>query len=277
MRWQNLQAKHPTKTISSQLPDGTFSVILSAVARLARVIAVDVPHHVTQRGNARQFILTSDAERLVYLYLLRNYSVQYQLSVIGYCLMSNHVHLIVVPRKTDALALALKHTHGRYATYWNVRHASSGHAWQGRFYSCPLDHSHLWAALRYVERNPVRAGLVAQAETYAWSSAVAHCGTASPDAILDMSFWQQRWSHAEWREYLVAQDAETDDATIRKCTHTGRPLGTPEFIKALEKPMQLSHAKVASIATLIRPRQRNCRNPQRSLIHAWGNSAIWER
>ena len=91
---------------------GTFSVILSAVARLARVIAVDVPHHVTQRGNARQVILTSDAERIVYLNLLRNYAALHQLSLIGYCLMSNHVHLIVIPHKPDALALALKHTHG---------------------------------------------------------------------------------------------------------------------------------------------------------------------
>lgn len=74
--------------------------------------------------------------------------------------MSNHVHLIVVPRRSDALAQALKHTHGRYASYCNVSHTSSGHVWQGRYYSCPLDSSHLWEALRYTELNPVRAGLV---------------------------------------------------------------------------------------------------------------------
>jgi len=165
------------------------------VARLAPVIAVYVPHHVTQRGNARQFILTSDAERLVYPDLLRNNAALHQLSLIGYCLMSNHVHLIVIPRKADSLALTLKHTHGRYATYWNIRHASSGHAWQGRFYSCPLDTPHLWAALRYAELNPVRAGMVAQAESYPWSSAAAHCGNAEPDGILEMNTWQQHWSH----------------------------------------------------------------------------------
>jgi putative transposase len=208
------------------------------VARLARVIAVDVPHHVTQRGNARQFILTTDAERLVYLDLLRNYAALHQLSLIGYCLMSNHVHLIVIPHKPDSLALALKHTHGRYATYWNVRHASSGHAWQGRFYSCPLDTAHLWRALRYAELNPVRAGLVDKPETYAWSSAAAPCGTALPDAILDMSFWQQHWNHSAWREYLGAQDSAADNEAIRQSTHTGRPLGTNEFIETLEKAMQ---------------------------------------
>src|SRR5262249_39603399 len=148
-----------------------FLIFLSAVARLARVVAVDVAHHVTQRGNARQFILASDGERMVYLDLLRKAVEFHPLSVIGYCLMSNHVHLVVIPRKAEALAEALKQAHGRYAAYWNAVHASSGHVWQGRFYSCPLDSRQLWEALRYAELNPVRAGLVQQAELWPWSSA----------------------------------------------------------------------------------------------------------
>ena len=107
------------------------------MARLARIVAVNVAHHVTQRGNARQSILAADSERLVYLQLLRQYVELHGLSLLGYCLMSNHVHLVVVPRKAEALALALKQTHGRYASYWNAAHRSSGHVWQGRFYSCP--------------------------------------------------------------------------------------------------------------------------------------------
>lgn len=130
------------------------------MARFARVVAVDVPHHVTQRGNARQVILSNDADRGAYLELLRQYSELHWLSVLGYCLMSNHVHLIVVPCSAEAMAQTLKQTHGRYASYWNARNSSSGHVWQGRFYSCPLDESHLWKALRYVELNPVRAGMV---------------------------------------------------------------------------------------------------------------------
>ncbi len=133
------------------------------MARLARVIAVGVPHHVTQRGNARQFILASDDDRRVYLDLLRHYAALYELSLLGYCLMSNHVHHVPIPQRADSLALTFKHTHGRYAAHWNIRHKSSGHAWQGRFYSCPLDDLHLWQALRYVELNPVRAGMVNQA------------------------------------------------------------------------------------------------------------------
>jgi REP element-mobilizing transposase RayT len=85
------------------------------VARFARVIALDTRHHVTQRGNARQFILTTDAERLVYLDLLRHYCTLHRLSLVGDCLMSNHVDRILIPKPLDSLAAALKNTHGRYA------------------------------------------------------------------------------------------------------------------------------------------------------------------
>ena len=128
------------------------------MARLPRVVVVDVPHHVTQRGNNRQVIFSTDADRVTYLELLREYTQLYGLSLLGFCLMSNHVHLIALPQTPMALAHSLKQAHGRYASYWNARQRSTGHVWQGRFYSCPLDESHLWAALRYVELNPVRAG-----------------------------------------------------------------------------------------------------------------------
>ena|SRR2546425_1174406 len=156
------------------------------MARLARIAVANIPHHATQRGNARQFILGSDAERLVYLDLLRKYVQLHELLLLGYCLMSNHVHLVIVPREVDAMAKALKQTHGRYASYWNATHASSGHVWQGRFYSCPLDSHHLWIALRYAELNPVRAGLVHQAESWPWSSAPAHCGSVRADYCLGL-------------------------------------------------------------------------------------------
>ena len=113
------------------------------VTRLARVIAVDVPHHVTQRGNGRRFILDCDADRMAYLNLLRQNIELHGMGLIGYCLMSNHVHLVVTPHNADSLGLALRHTHGRYAIYWNAVHQSSGHAWQGRYFSCPLDRVHL--------------------------------------------------------------------------------------------------------------------------------------
>jgi putative transposase len=174
------------------------------MARLPRVVAVDVPHHVTQRGNAKQIILANDGDRITYLELLRQYSELCSLSLLGYCLMSNHVHLIVVPRTAEALARTLKLVHGRYASYWNARQSSTGHVWQGRFYSCPLDDGHLWEALRYTELNPVRAGLVEAAENWIWSSAPAHCGLDTSDMRLDMDRWQKRWTSAEWRQFVIA-------------------------------------------------------------------------
>jgi putative transposase len=199
------------------------------------VVIIDVAHHVTQRGNARQVILANDADCVGYLELLRQYSALHRLSLLGYCLMSNHVHLIAVPRSAEALAQTLKHTHGRYASYWNARQASSGHVWQGRFYSCPLDDSHLWIALRYAELNPVRAGLVAAAEQWPWSSAAAHCHADTPDPLLEMDQWRKRWIPSEWSEYLRAGASQAEVAALRHSTHTGRPLGTPEFVTALEE------------------------------------------
>jgi putative transposase len=204
------------------------------MARLPRVAIPDLPHHVTQRGNARQLVFAHDSDRATYLQLLHQYCELYQVALLGYCLMSNHVHLIAVPHTASALSDVLRHTHGRYAAYWNARLASSGHVWQGRFYSCPLDESHLWEALRYVELNPVRARMVANAEQWKWSSAAAH-GADAPDGCLDMTPWQARWNAAAWREYLAAGVPETAIAALRRSTHTGRPLGTPAFVAALEK------------------------------------------
>ena len=124
--------------------------------------------------------------------------------------------------------------HGRYAAYWNVARASGGHVWQGRFYSCPMDPGHLWTALRYVELNPVRAGLVAEAGAWPWSSAAAHCGTAAPDEVLEMARWRQQWSESTWRAFLQQGETEEDLRAIRRSTHSGRPLGSAKFIRRLE-------------------------------------------
>lgn len=205
------------------------------MARLARVVAIQVPHHVTQRGNARRFVLESDSDKLVYLDLLRQNCSLYGLSLLGYCLMSNHVHLIATPRKIDSLPSALKNTHGRYAAYWNATHSSSGHVWQGRYYSCPLGLTHLWSALRYTELNAFRVRIVSDPDTYRWSSAAAHCGTAQPDLPLEIDLWRQQWNCTTWRKYLCDPEAEADAEAIRQSTHAGRPLGTAEFVASLEK------------------------------------------
>ena len=205
-----------------------------AMARFARVVIAGAPHHVTQRGNGRQFLLASDSERRVYLDLLGQAVELHGVSVLGYCLMSNHVHLVLIPHEAEALAGALKATHGRYAAYWNAAHASNGHAWQGRFYSCPMDESHLGPALRYTELNPVRAGLVKEAAGWSWSSAAAHCGSGEPDACLSMEMWRRQWTPETWRQYLEEGESESELRDLRRSTYTGRPLGSEDFVAALE-------------------------------------------
>src|ERR1035438_3244256 len=135
-------------------------------------------------------------------------------------------------------AHALKHTHGRYAAYFNARHVSSGHVWQGRYYSCPLDTPHFCAALRYTELNPVRAGMVEDPVDYPWSSAAAHCGCGAPDPWLEMKPFSDAWDPALWREYLSQAGAVEEADAIRKSTHSGRPLGTPDFVAQLEKALR---------------------------------------
>jgi REP-associated tyrosine transposase len=201
---------------------------------MARISIANIPHHVTQRGNAGQFLLAADSEKKVYLDLLQKYLRLCSVALAGYCLMSNHVHLILVPSEPDALAVALKQIHGRFASFWNATHCSNGHVWQGRFYSCPLDDAHLWIALRYVERNPVRAQLAHRPEHWKWSSAAVHCGTQIAPSWLAMDKFSRRWTVQSWTDYVAEIESDAHLRTIRKSTHTGRPLGPEEFVREIE-------------------------------------------
>ena len=203
------------------------------MARLARVEALETPHHVTQRGTGRRVVFETDNDRLVYLGLLQQHAKLQHLAILGYCLMPNHVHLVVVPEREASLQTALRNAHGRYATYLNARQTTSGHVWQGRYYSCPLGEDHLWAALRYTEVNPVRAGLVGDAAEFPWSSARVHVG-GGWDSLVDVGLWSARWTLTEWREFLAATEFERESDEIRHSTHSGRPLGSANFVKGLE-------------------------------------------
>lgn len=210
------------------------------MGRIARVVVPGLAHHVTQRGNRRSAIFFEDADRFGYLNLVRHYARFYEIEIWAYCLMTNHVHFVVVPKFEDGLSLAFRDTHTSYATGINRRRRLSGHLWQGRFFSCPLDDAHLWAALRYVERNPVRVGLVTRAEDYQWSSAAAHCSKCH-DTLLSQSF-PPAGSIENWSEWLQVEDTTHTEA-FRARTHTGRPCGDESFVERLQtllgRPLQL--------------------------------------
>jgi putative transposase len=159
--------------------------------RQARVVAVGAPHHITQRGNNRQDVFLCNEDRQVYLDLVREESRECELALLGYCLMTNHVHLVAIPRRCDALARALRRVHSQYAQWFNRRYRRSGHLWQNRYFSCSLDRDHLVAALLYVDLNPVRAGLVGEAQLYPWSSARGHVEGKDPWGLVDPREWGQ--------------------------------------------------------------------------------------
>jgi len=204
------------------------------MARIARVVLTEVPHHVTQRGVDRQPVFFSDADRRVYLELVQHSAQQFQTRLLGYCLMSNHVHWIAMPGRPDSLSRAFGEAHGRYAHYANALRNRSGHFWQNRFFSCALDTTHLWAALRYVERNPLRAGLVTAAEQWPWSSAAARTGVACKPDWLEVSAWSARFTPEDWREYLRSSELTEAELRLRINTYTGRPAGSAAFVARAE-------------------------------------------
>jgi putative transposase len=203
--------------------------------RVARIVIPGVPHRITQRGNNRQDVFFVDDDRRVYLELLAAQAERFGLKLLGYCLMDNHVHLIGMPRGEASLAKAVGRAHFLYTQYVNRLHGRSGHLWQNRFYSCALDDEHLWNALGYVERNPVRARVVRGAWNYRWSSAAAHVGEGSPGELLDLTEWCERWTPAKWRSQLTRRDDDQAVARLRLCTQRGRPLGSDRFVSKLER------------------------------------------
>jgi len=207
------------------------------MARFARVVVPGCWHHVTQRGNRRQTVFFSDDDRAVYLRLLGLECAHHGVRIAGYCLLSNHVHVVAIPKAEDSMAKAFGRAHVGYARWLNVRRAETGHVWQNRYFSCPLDERHRWEALRYVELNPVRAGLVDAAEKWPWSSAAAHLGGVDAAGLLDLAEWAARWNPAAWRDVLdEGPDSADIMERIREATGTGRTAGS-EFIERLEKGM----------------------------------------
>src|SRR6266851_9619525 len=162
--------------------------------RFARVVAPQCPHHITQRGNERRNVFFTPADREVYLGLLKQYTELHYVQVLAFCLLTNHVHLVLVPERADSLAKVLREVHMRYSQYRHAVEHGSGHLWQSRYYSCPVAPGYLGSVIRYVELNPVRAGLVDQAKAYAWSSAAVHLGPPDEAGLLSLAEWRRGWT-----------------------------------------------------------------------------------
>lgn len=198
---------------------------------MARVVIADTPHHVTQRGNRRQktFFEEDDYER--YKRLLATWCARRGVSVWAYCLMPNHVHLILTPGEAPSLARAVGEVHRRYTLAVNEREGWRGYLWQGRFASYPMDSRHLLHAARYVLLNPVRAGLAKEATGWAHSSIRAHL-TGQGDGLVDPR--PLGCLVDDWVSLLEIESPSALLEQIRRHQRTGRPAGTTDFVQRLE-------------------------------------------
>lgn len=202
------------------------------MARIARAVAPGLPHHVTQRGNRRQQTFFNDDDYHTYLELMGEWCSKYQVEAWGYCLMPNHVHLILVPETKDGLNLAVGEAHRRYTRMINFREGWRGHLWQGRFASFIMDEKYLLACARYVELNPVRAGLVTSPEDWPWSSARAHIN-GMDDILVKEKPLNDKVSKS-WDMFLMSDVEQNEIDLFRRYERTGRPMGDENFVEMLE-------------------------------------------
>jgi len=200
---------------------------------MARIVAPGLPHHITQRGNRRMETFLREEDYGVYLDLMKAWCDRHEVAIQAWCLMPNHVHLIAVPETMDGLGRAIGEAHRRYTRHINFREDWRGYLWQGRFASFAMDEPHLLTAMRYVELNPVRAGLVETPGDWPWSSAHAHLtGEADPltgdvEPMIDYI--------GDWERYLALDVEEAERQRLRLHSRTGRPLGDTQFVEALEQ------------------------------------------
>jgi putative transposase len=202
------------------------------MARLSRVVVPGLPHHVTQRGNRREPIFFEDEDQEVYRDLLAEQVRRRGVEVWAYCLMPNHVHLILTPQDEAGLGLAVGEAHRRYTNFVNARGRWTGHLFQSRFASVVMDEAHLIAAARYVPMNPVRARLVARPQDWPWSSARAHMAGEDDGLVVARPLLDRV---GDFTAFLSQADDVEGAAALRAAETTGRPLGNDEFILGLER------------------------------------------
>ena len=203
--------------------------------RFARVVIPQCPHHVTQRGNERRDVFFADADRDVYLGLLRRYGSLYEVDVLGFCLMTNHVHLVLQPQRIESLARLLREVQMRYSQYRHAVEGCSGHLWQCRYYFCPVESERLGSVMRYVELNPVRAGhrdrgvpiLLEQCRGPPWPW--RFLGSAR-DGRLGKAYW----SVEEWATVLREGADERRPNSARQPTAAVRSGPSRDFVGRLE-------------------------------------------
>ncbi len=208
-----------------------------------RIVLPHYAHHIRERGVRKEPVFHDDCDYLVYVRVLKKGCSEHRVEIWAYCLMTNHVHLVAVPENETSISRALHDAHTEYSKYFNAKYGFTGHLWEKRPEMCAMGYAHLRNAVRYVERNPVRADMVARAEDYLWSSAAAHCGLR--DDILLSGECPLLPEIANWPDWLKIDQTEEERTTIREYTASGRVWCAPEMLKQLEAitGRRLTHRK----------------------------------
>lgn len=207
------------------------------MTRIARAVATDFPHHVTQRGNNRENIFHDNQDKEQYLTLLKKYSEKWECSILGYCVMDNHVHLLNRPSQEYSLSKMMQGLTLAYSKYANKKYMRTGRLWECRYFSNIVEkESYLWTVLRYIEQNPCRAKMVKKAEDYPYSSARAHIWSDSNPLLKENLF--DEYERTEYRKFLDDRPKENDLDKIRFASRTGRPLGTNDFVIKMERRLK---------------------------------------
>ena len=207
--------------------------------RLARIVGVDYPHHIIQRGNNRQTVFFKDEDRSFYLELLKKYSQECSCRIKAYCLMKSHIHILAIPANETSLAKTMQKLSLRYTQYINKKYKRTGRLWECRFHSAVVEkETYLWAVCRYIERNPVRAKIIDHPNEYRWSSAKANT-SEEIDGIIE-PIWQDLVDRKEYITFLNKIANKDEIEKIRKYTYCGRPIGTERFLDSLQKDLGLT-------------------------------------
>jgi putative transposase len=209
------------------------------MSRIARVVGAGYFHHIVQRGNNKQTIFFDDADKQIYLELLKKYSKECECHVYAYCLMNNHVHLLLIPQQENSLAKAMQKLSLRYTQIFNEKYDKSGRLWECRFHSALVDKDeYLLTVCRYIERNPVRANMVNHPKQYKWSSYRINAEGEKHNFV--ESVWGNDEDRRAYYQFVNQPDDDEEMFKVRKYTANGQPIGTNKFLGQLNRELGLS-------------------------------------
>jgi putative transposase len=206
------------------------------MGRQPRLVADGLVYHALNRGNNRAPVFFDAADFQAFLLALRQTRERYPFRLFAYCLMKNHFHLVLQPEKGANVSRVLQSVTVAHTWHYHKERASSGHVWQGRFKSPVIEEDeHLLTVMRYVEANPLRAGITEDLASYPWSSYPVHGLGKSDDLVAEAPVWRglgttEGARQKRWRKWVHRPLTDKELNGVRGAVTTGRPFGTESWV-----------------------------------------------